>query len=187
MSLLRKLSVLGVTLGLVLCGSSAANAVGLSVPNFKQENTQWCWAAASQILIKYTTGTKPSQCSIVKKGKNSSACENKPGTFTGDVERALGAYKVKNGTVLNYAGSETTIQVELGKSRPVMVRYGYKPWKTTGHMVVIKGYEWNAQSRNYRYSWQDPGTGTTRAGTHAYLKDNSVWNWTHTRIGIAKK
>lgn len=183
----RKISALGVIIGLILCGASAAHGIGLGVPNYRQEQTQWCWAASSQMVITYTSGVKPSQCNIVKKGKRSSKCVNSPGSFTSDVQRALDAYKVRTGTVLAYAGSERTVRGELGQSRPVMVRYGYKPRKTTGHMVVLKGYEWNAQSRNYRYSWQDPATGTTRAGTHAYLTDNSIWSWTHTRIGITKR
>lgn len=189
MTRVRIAAMVVMALGLLLAGGSVAAGVGLGVPMYKQEKSLWCWAASSKMMIAYVAKQYPAQCDVVKKGLNKSKCDDLTGVFYGDIDRALSAYGVNPGTAYNSVPTEAKLRENLNASKPVMIRYGYKSTllKKVGHVVVIKGYEWNASAGAYRYSWQDPGSGTTVTGTFGYLKNNSTWAWTHSRFNMTKK
>lgn len=74
----------------ILMPTNIANADNkyLSVSAIDQEKSQWCWVTAPQIIIEYHLGSAPSQCTLVKRGKNIKECPNDPGTLS-ETKRAM--------------------------------------------------------------------------------------------------
>ena len=174
--------------GMLFIGTSMAGASVFTLPNFKQERSNWCWAASSLMIINYLTGSKPSQCSVVKKGKASTSCPNEPGSFGRDIQRALDAYGITDGWRVGGPTAESVARTLIDQKRPIMVRYGYhSSGKRTGHVVVLRGYTWNPGGKYYTYSWNDPASGTIKSGRYTYLVNNSTWQWTHSRTGMGRQ
>jgi len=167
----RVFALLPIVVGVVFAAPSAAQASEkyLSVTGYKQEKSNWCWAAAAEMIIKYHTGTVVSQCKLVKDGKNSSSCSNVTGT-TSNVMNTLNKHGVNPGTdvVLDWAH----VVAEMDTNRPV---YSRIVWTSGGgHAHVVRGY-YNV-GYSYGVSYVDPLSGTTTSrewGTYAH---NSEWN-----------
>jgi hypothetical protein len=138
MSLAKFVGSIALSAGLFFSTAALATAGTLGVPLIAQEKSQWCWAAASKMVIRYKTSNDPSQCSVVKKGFNTSDCANSPGSIYGDVERALNAYGVKPGTAYASIPTEAKVREYIDAGKPILVRYGYKSslFLVDGHMVV---------------------------------------------------
>ncbi len=142
----------------------------LGVTAYKQEQSNWCWAAASKSIIRYLTGTTVSQCEIVKDGKNSSSCSNVTGSKS-NVMNTLNKNGVNPGTELkltwNYVTSEMTL------NRPI---YSSIIWKSNGggHAHVIKGYYDTGYS--YGVSYIDPASGTATSREWGSYLSNSSWS-----------
>jgi hypothetical protein len=166
----RLCGILLVTAGLAIAAPSTAGAVEtvLSVPAYKQEKSNWCWAAAVQMIVKYKAGVTVSQCQAVKNGKNSSSCGNVTGTF-GDANRALYAGGVNYGTqrVLDW----DTVRAEMNTSRPIYSRIAWR--SGGGHAHVIRGYYDTGYS--YGVSYIDPSSGTSTSREWGNYRSNSDW------------
>ncbi len=168
--------VVGLVVGLTLTGTSIAHAGTISVPGQKQAKSQWCWAAAASSVLRYYSASNASQCKLVNVGKGTSTCANAPGSFITHVDNIYNHYGVDGGNVVYTMPSLLTINYDIDRYWPLQVRYGYKSSDlSTGHMVTIRGY---SGSTIY---WIDPATGTTKSGSHSYLKENSTWKSTHGR------
>lgn len=166
----RIFAVLAIVGGLALAAPPAAQAVEkvISVTPYKQEKTNWCWAAAAKTIIKYQTGRIIAQCQLVKDGKNSSACDNVTGTKS-NVWNALNKNGVNGGTerVLDWA----TVVAEMNLNRPV---YSSIKWRSGGgHAHVIRGYYNTGYSDGVSYV--DPFTGTTTSREWSNYRSNSEW------------
>lgn len=178
-------SIAFIIIGLMFLGSGVAMATVVNIPRYKQERDQWCWAAASKMIINYRRGLSPSQCNIVKKGLAKSTCPNEPGSFVTDINRALMAYGAPRGTAWPTPLPADKLRSELDLKRPVMIRIAYPSSGTgIGHIMVLRGYTWNPGGKYYTYSWNDPGSGSTGSGKYDYLVSNSKWRWSHTRVGL---
>jgi len=168
----RVLAVLSITVGLVFTAPSAANAVEkvLSVTAYQQENSNWCWAAAAKMIIRYQTGSTIAQCQLVKDGKNSSSCGNVTGT-TSNVMNALNKRGVNPGTqvVLSWA----YVVSEMDTNRPV---YSRIVWRSNGagHAHVVRGYYNTGYS--YGVSYIDPATGSSTSREWGSYANNSSWD-----------
>lgn len=181
----RLYAALVAAVALVATSASWA-AADISMVIYKQEKSNWCWVAASKMVIVKLTGKNPTQCDIYKVAKSSASCSaNSTGTITSDVGRIFATYGLTS-QISYMPPTVSQLQSEIGRGRPVLVRYGYKPSLSAGHMVVAKGYTYDAAAKAYRISWADPALGKTVVGAFAYFSNNTVWKTTHSRIWIQK-
>ena len=169
-----------VTLGSVMIAPSAARAADISMTYYKQEKSNWCWVAASKMIVKQQTGRIISQCEIYKDGKASSSCSNNTGSIA-DVRRALNANGVNPGDSVTLSWNYVTSEVTL--NRPMYSRIGWN--SGGGHAHVIKGYYNTGYS--YGVSYADPATGTSTSREYGNYLSNSSWKQTHTLIRLYKK
>lgn len=165
------------------CAAANATPKYLSVPVYKQEKTNWCWAATTRSISVYLGGSKASQCQFVKWGKASSACNNVTGTFDTDTERALKAAGITNtGKTVNSALSEAQLATQLLANKPVIIRWSYAN-KAVGHRLIIRGY--TADPGYMVLSYIDPEHTSYRSGTYAWVK-SSGHTWAASRYGMKK-
>jgi len=161
---------------------AVANAVTLSVPLTAQAKSNWCWVTCAQMVIEYLTGNHILQCNLVKVAFGTSDCPNDPGTFD-DVKRALNHGGVTSGTVYSGAPTYDNLVTEIGASRPVIARWGWKSCnKTCGHMVVVRGY--TTSTVIYLNPLDGGSYGTA---SYSYFTDNSSYATTHNQRGLRRK
>lgn len=176
----RSAAIAMMALGLVVAAVPAANALTLTFTVDKQEQSQWCWAASAKSVIRYQRGTVHSQCTLVKKGFNSSTCPNNPGSFITQLDRIYAYAGVSGGSIVYQMPSHISIRYDIDRYQPQQIRYGYHSTSlSTGHIVAIHGY--SGTSTVY---WSDPASGTKKSGSHSYLSNNSTWKTTHGRYNM---
>ncbi|MEU3016122.1 MULTISPECIES: papain-like cysteine protease family protein [unclassified Nocardiopsis] len=179
----RFLSV--VAMATLLLGIAATPAVGaartLGVVRVSQEKSQWCWAAGAQMMVRYHTSNKPSQCTLVKRGKKSSTCANATGTLD-ELRRAMGQSGMGNtGSKSGSAASFANVRTDIDKSRPLLIRIAWKSTqKKTAHIGVVRGYDTSGSKVKWVYVRNAPATSEYRSTSHSTLKNNKDWAWTHT-------
>lgn len=159
-----------VLIGLAMVTPAVANAVekNLAVTPYEQEKTNWCWAAASKMIIKFKTGATVSQCNIVKYAKGTSACNNVGGTRS-DVMTVLDHWGVNPGVQTDLTWDE--VKAEMNTNRPI---YSTIDWRSGGgHAHVIRGFYNTGYS--YGVSYIDPWTGTRTSREWGTYKSNSQW------------
>lgn len=162
-----------VAVGLVLTAPTAAFGAEriLSVTVYAQEQSQWCWAAAIKMIVRYKTGQTISQCSIVKAGKNYSTCPNEAGTRA-NVANALDHYGVNPGATVDLSWDQ--VRSEMATSRPI---YSGIRWSNgSGHAHVIRG--WYDTGYSYGVSYIDPAGGVTTSREWGSYKLNGSWDAT---------
>lgn len=174
-----------VALALILVGAGITVASAASRNNganiYIQERSNWCWAAASRTIVRAETGdtSPPSQCQLVKWGKNSSECGNVTGTFGSNVSRALLQGDVLSpGTVTSGSRTFSQVRSEIDANRLVMIRWGWT--SGGGHMLVLRGYNTSGSMINYVNPLKD----TYQVKSHSALRSGSNYTWTHSRTGI---
>lgn len=100
MKVRRSVAALVVTIGLVLGSAGTAQAATYplvigsygSWTYYSQQETLWCWAAAAKMVIYHRSGSNsPTQCAIVKYGKDTTGCANVTGTFL-DLQQSISHY-----------------------------------------------------------------------------------------------
>ncbi|WP_117208108.1 papain-like cysteine protease family protein [Allorhizocola rhizosphaerae] len=178
----RIVAVLMVSLGLAIAAPHAALGAEryLSVTAYRQEQSNWCWAAASKMIIKYQTGRIIAQCQIVKDGKGISTCPNQAGSRA-NVMRALDIHGVNPGTTVDLSWGQTVAEIDT--SRPI---YSGIAWNSGGaHAHVIRGYYSTGYSTGVSYI--DPLTGTTASREWANYNSNSSWTTTTALIYLYRQ
>lgn len=171
------LAAVGLASGIAIAGASQAMAGTLPLTAFPQERSQWCWAASTQTVIHYVTGSADSQCELVKVGNQSDDCVDEPGSFSQQLGNIYAHYGINGGELLYTMPTMTEIQNDIDRRKPLQIRYGYHSADlSAGHIVTISGY--GGKDTVY---WADPGSGTVKSGTHAYLSNNATWQTTHGR------
>lgn len=168
----------------------AQTPTGSSVPAFKQEQTQWCWAACgSMIYYVYHTGTI-SQCAFVRtsqvRGNTiSSDCRylpskgdpcstpsafNKPQILFdcyGSIRDVLNSYGISS-TRHDYAFSTSQLSSAMGARKMCIAGWGWNGGG--GHVVVVNRYKngnvylndpyWGARIMTYSNFKRADGQGT---------------------------
>lgn len=161
---------------LVLGSTLSANAVTtLGVNYIKQEKTQWCWAASSQMTGKYVyPSATATQTQIVTHVKGSNI--NEPATVDETVNATM---FVTNDTInFSYAYnpfSFATVKNYINAGLPIqpLVHKTYSDGAQSGHYYVIYGYN-ETSAGNYLYI-VDPWDGYGKyVSYHAFL--NGTWS-----------
>lgn len=178
--------------------SQAQTVTGSYVPTVQQSQTQWCWAACSEMIYwAYKPGTV-SQCAVVNKCKeletswwgiggcnnishsSTSACSS-PATFNspqamygcnGSLQSILDSYGIPS---TSYASSLSgaTLTSNLSGKKLMIARWGWN--NGGGHFIVVNRYK-----NGYVY-FNNPGNNSANVWTYNTFKTaNGSGNWTHT-------
>lgn len=176
----RKIGItLSLAIGLTCISNQTASAyvdyTSLSIPSYKQEQSNWCWATSAQMSIKYLGGNK-TQSSIVSYVKGSVV--NQPGTDAETI-KALN-YGGLNGTTVNSALSFGTITTRIKNNQPMLAAI---KWKSSingvGHMFVVNGFYTDTSSGTQKVYYKDPWPENPSDNIKIYsdFLNNSSFNW----------
>lgn len=152
----------------------------LDVPHFRQEKSQWCWAACAQMLVEYYGAKAPvTQADLAEDGQGNKT-DNEPKSF--NVIKTI-IDKNTNKTAIEKEGefTETQLRSMLNNGNPVIYlirRYNTSSKKWTGHYRVIYGY-YKTSSDKYVYLVHDPwDQANVGFGSNAHL---DIWrrSWTN--------
>jgi hypothetical protein len=150
----------------------------LSVPEYKQEQTAWCWAATSKMIIGYLKTTTPTQSAIVTTVKGSAV--NSSANYTED-QSSLTSYSVAT-TGTSGAISFGQIITDTENYRPMKAAIAWQSTPGTGHEYVIRGYyqDTSVPTTDVYYMDPDPNQTTYKLQDYATFVSNSsfYWNWT---------
>lgn len=168
-------------LGLAAPTALATSKTLSGVVRVSQAKTQWCWAAGAQILVNYHTANRPTQCTLVKRGKNSSSCANDPGSLA-ELRRAMGKSGMGNtGSESSSAATMGNVRTDIDNGRPLLARLAWKSTdKKTAHIAVIRGYHSSSSAVHWIYIRNSPTESEYRTTAHSTMKSNKDWAWTHT-------
>ncbi len=159
-------------------GSTASAYVDyqtLSIPSYKQERTNWCWVASSQMAISYLGGSK-TQSQIVSYVKGSVV--NDPGT-NAEVIRALN-YGGLRGSNVNGSLAFSKVISQVKNNQPIFAAISWNQSPNgTGHMYVIRGFyndtSTGKQEIYYKDPWPDNPTDNKRS--YSDFINNSSFSW----------
>jgi len=129
----------------------------VSVPNVKQQYSNWCWAGVSNSILTYY-GKSVSQCTFVTYVKGS--CVNVGATVT-ESQTGLSHWGVSS-TRTNTSLAYSTIITEIyNYNRPIFAAWEW--YSGGGHALLIKGYD---ITDDY-VSYMDPWDGYTHTMTYS--------------------
>ncbi len=162
---------------MLAAGSSCLGAV-LEVPQYNQEQDQWCWNASAQMVLAFY-GNSYSQTAIANWAVGG---QNIPNYLYGSTDSSMHG----DDEILQHFGSlgstgqasalslnETS--TEIGASKPIMLRWGWNGGG--GHIAVIHGVDgntvyvrdpWPANgSQIQSYAWVCSPYGNSGSWTHS--------------------
>lgn len=169
----KLLSVATLTLLLALNLTIVCNAGTLIMTNVKQEKSNWCWAACSQMVGTWKWGNK-TQSDIVRYTYGSSL----PNYTASSSQTAFAATYASNNNATWTVGStlflsEVTTQIN-SRNNPVIAGCLYNSG-SGGHMLVVRGVS------NNSLLISDPGKGSSEwvnYNTFANSYGGRYWNET---------
>ncbi len=118
------------------------------INSYMQENSEYCWAAACQMVIEHLTGNLYSQCFLVEQAYPSipagDCCGgNVPCDFTGNLQQIqylIGRFGGHAAVVVPPTNPMVLYQT-ICSGRIIMVQLQTTPF--VGHVIVIEGMEWD--------------------------------------------
>ncbi|PPH97859.1 hypothetical protein C5C56_11995 [Rathayibacter sp. AY1D1] len=165
-------------------GAVAAQAASRYVgsPVVVQEQSNWCWVAAGKSLTSYHAGSNPSQCTAYKWGKGGSTCPNNTGTLGNIYSILVSAGLANPGSISSGSRSFSNIQGDLNVNRPAVARWGWdNTGGSTGHIVVIRGYDNSVSTVSY----MNPLNSSYQSNTYSWMVAGGGHKWTDTLYGAA--
>jgi hypothetical protein len=159
---------------------SPSDATYLDLPDVRQEQSQWCWAACSRALFLYY-GQDVEQCLIANFNWNRSDCCtspcpaqcNEPTNLLPNVQDILSNWDVDSQVVWSSA-SFHTVRAEIAAGRPLWVRW---EWESGGgHFLLIDGY--NDDSGN-KVMYMNPSYGAHYLSDYSWMVSGGNHTWTH--------
>ena len=137
--------VVAFVVGLVVTGAGTAQAATYALRTttwgawtvYSQQESNWCWAAATKAAIQKRTGSSPSECTIVKRGKRSSTCANVTGTLY-DMSRAMSEQGLKSTVGLTRPSFDMIRETTVG-GHGILARVVWKEGGKSGHIAPIIG------------------------------------------------
>jgi len=164
----------------------------LAVPAVKQVASKWCWAAATNSILRYQFQITYCQDTQAKDmfGANCvcgeatvpSSC-NQPATLgmvANLIEAKKGVYTTLSGRDVTWAQFKS----QLVAGHPLWIRYGWQPNPYTGlgHVVVARAYYWSDTLKQLGMMDPTDASGGDRWPWYnwSYFLNNSVFYWTNT-------
>lgn len=128
---------------LPFCASTLPAPIFLNVPFVPQSNSNWCWAASSEMAVRYfNNGQGFTQCQMLEIGYNIQGglcCSGSPlCNQQGDIatiQRLIGFFSGRNSLIASALNPNELYSV-LQNGRPIVAHLNLA---TGGHFVVLKG------------------------------------------------
>lgn len=156
-------------IGFAPAAQATTSSHTISITHYEQNMSNWCWATASQVIIKYHKGTAASQCTLVHNAKGGDYCDNVQGTLY-DSYILLATYMQHPGSTHEGYLPRATATNEIAANRPII---SFISWTSGGaHMVTIYGFSTNVEGPTdsntfVSYSNADGAVGTGTNATRA--------------------
>jgi hypothetical protein len=161
----------------------------------KQENSNWCWAAVTRMMMSSKTSNLPSQCEIVSQTFGIDCCSNNFFKCNRPYYPAMAltkfGYKFKVGKakfyperhwserIDNQGWYESVIeQIKNGNSVGI-TRYNYAGSTDNSTHIVLAYGTFNKNGKDYLLIF-DPWEGTTKTWDESYVTGNLAWTDTIT-------
>ena len=118
----------------------------INVPQIKQEQLNWCWAACAEMVLRYYGDTTTQQCEFANElfcqteccSKPSSCCCNKP-CWEEDVSKLYSSNHIYSKFIKkNIPFSK--LKSEIDANRPIEVAYSWRDRGETGHLAIVRGW-----------------------------------------------
>ena len=164
----------------------------INVPWIKQEQSNWCWAACTEMILRYYGKSGIQQCELANELFNQSECCLNPASRKCnkpcDIEAVSNLYSRKciHSEFVDKNVPFSKLQSELDADRPIEVFLSWKN-KKTGHLVIIRG--WRIDDKEEFVHVNDPKdseSGASRIMTYSELLNNydgeGAWICTWTGI-----
>ncbi len=169
----------------------------INVPQIKQEQSNWCWAACAEMILHYyggTTGTTIQQCEFADELFGRTECCSEPSSLAcnrpceiRDVSDLYSSQDIHS-ELVNNPVPFSTLQSEIGDGRPVEVAYFWGDNGGPGHLVIVRG--WRIDGNEEFVHVNDPADSpTTMSGIVAYselLAPYGEGEWSYTWIEIQR-
>lgn len=171
-----------------------------------QERSNWCWAASSQMILRFYDKHFSDQCELAETARNANTgyfgatncCLQPNGNNDNDgvvgCNRSNSMYGTSESmaTLLNLHAVPTTnvtsslsyalAKTELDASRPFIIRWGWN--SGGGHFLVVKGYADASGAVPDQLSLANPlfNSGATMMDYSLVVSNPAAngWSWTHT-------
>jgi hypothetical protein len=177
--------------------TAGAGAGGASLPvaRRQQEETNWCWAAGAQMVLRFKGQAAVTQCEIVNRALGRTDCCvngsgvdcNQPMTVDagGGPEMDITKIYLSYGIGAAYDDAQvpfTTLETEISVARPVQVFYAWTG--TGGHVAIVYGWEIAPDGSEFAMV-HDPWYASYSRARFSALQDAygfGTWAGTFTRI-----
>ena len=166
----------------------------INVPQIKQEQSNWCWAACAEMVLRYYDDSTVRQCEFANELFNRTECClepsipacNRPCEMP-DISNLYSRKHIRSEFV-DKAISFSKLQSEIDADRPVEVAYFWKDLGKPGHSVIVRGWRIDGQEEFVHVN--DPADSpTSMSEIVAYaelLAPYGEGEWTYTWIEIRR-
>ena len=164
----------------------------INVPQIKQEQLNWCWAACAEMVQRYYDGTATQQCEFANElfcqteccSKPSSSCCNKP-CRKEDVSKLYSSKQIYSKFIKGIVPF-SKLQSEINADRPIEVAYSWGDRGETGHLVIVRGWRIDGKNEFVYVNDPDDSLGENRIVTYselraAYGKGAWIYTWIEIR------
>ncbi|WP_172652936.1 papain-like cysteine protease family protein [Rhodococcus opacus] len=160
----------------------------LSVPLIYQEQTNWCWAACTEMILRYHNETRYRQCDFASWLFGQSGCCSYPsssicnqGAYPNQITAVFQAWLIQS-QYANYAVSYNSLDAELINGRPIEVAYHWS--SGGGHVALV--IETNYANGSYLVTVNDPWYGRIVTPYNSLLQAYGYGTWSLTWFGIRR-
>lgn len=164
----------------------------IDVPQIAQEQTNWCWAACIEMVLRYYGMSAARQCELANELFSRSDCCSEPSNpecnKPCEIEEISTLYSRRNiqSQFVDKNVSFSTLQSEIDADRPVEAAF-YQRRKEKGHLVIIRGW-YITEAENFVHV-NDPkdSDGASRIVAYSELLDAyEEGKWMHTWLEIQR-
>jgi hypothetical protein len=118
----------------------------------------------------------------IQVGKGGSTCPNNTGTLGNIYSILVSAGLANPGSISSGSRSFSNIQGDLNVNRPAVARWGWdNTGGSTGHIVVIRGYDNSVSTVSYMNSLNS----SYQSNTYSWMVAGGGHKWTDTLYGAA--
>jgi hypothetical protein len=159
---------------------------GRTVPQLGQDQTEWCWAACAQMVLRFYGDDAVRQCDLATELFGNPTCCADPSSALcnepAQVPDIAGVYtrRGRNANLVNGSVPFATLQAEINANRPVEVGFAWNDG--TCHQALLCG--WNVDATGPLLLVHDPWW---HSGAVYYVNlvaayGSGSWQWTWVSI-----
>ena len=172
---------------------SLLNEKIINVPQIKQEQSNWCWAACAEMILRYYDGSVIRQCEFANELFGETLCCLMPSSpdcnrpcRKKDVSRLYSSKHIYS-KLVEETIPFSKLRSEINAGCLVEVAYLWENSGGTGHVVIVRG--WRIDGKEEFVYVNDPGDSLGEYRIVAYSELLAAYgkgNWTYTWIEIRR-